>query len=395
MYIREILCKEEEKHRLRYIGLIDEWEGILREAEKKFDSFDMPFMKAKEQLLDLFYSSILHYDKFIRDEKTSNAHLKRHHFKKTETYISSLKRGKAALDQELKTPAGISFAWHFSNRMYDEMYDSFCRSSMLIKTPQNTDAYFFSESAKTYPLVMNQIVYRLSSDDTSFWDVNARYMQDLSRTVVNYILQRTDDYDFSDLIKDQTWSDAYLVLRDRLVEKKGNVPVFANGRDFRNYLIKVCKLLAGNIQRKYMQNNEYLDDLLQIQTDDDSEDEADSDLLIADEVDDDSLESETYVLNINTDNPYEVAHAVSIILLNSKHPYHKSLTDGIEDKVKVLIDKAINEMSYQDIISEQFEGKKINEDDYNRAVVKARKDYERVRKTLCDRLINLVNKNKM
>lgn len=176
--------------------------------------------------------------------------------------------------------------------------------------------------------------------------------------MVSYLLQRSDDYGFSDLIKDQAWTDSYIVLRERLVEKQGNMPVFTNGKDFRNYLIKVCKLQAGSLQRKYMQKDDYIEDLPQMKSNHENEEDREEDdgaISFVEEYYPSAMpEGEAFEPDINTGNPYEVAHAVSIILLNSSHPLHKALTDGIEDKAGILIDKAVNGMSYNDIISEQY-----------------------------------------
>ncbi|GHT29815.1 hypothetical protein AGMMS49574_07620 [Bacteroidia bacterium] len=397
MYVREILLKEEEKHRLVYIGIVSDWEEVILLAEDMFTGSDVPFANMKARLLELFYGSILGYERFIGNEKASNPNLKRHHFRKAAAYLASLRNvTEGGLDSELKTPAGITFAWHFSNPIYDGIYGSFCRNGNSFRNPEETDDFFSVESGKMYPLEISRVVECLMSDDSSFWGVCALYMQDLSRLVVSYLLQRSDDYGFPDLIKDQTWTDSYIVLRERLVEKQGNMPVFTNGKDFRNYIIKVCKLQAGSIQRKYIQKDDYLEDLSQMKPNYENEDEKEEDkgaISFVEEYYPSAMtEGEAFEPDINTGNPYEVAHAASIILLNSNHPLHKALIDGIEDKARILIDKAVNGMSYNDIISEQYGEQDISEEDYRRAVVKARKDYERVRKVLCSRLKEIIKK---
>ncbi|MDR1356573.1 MAG: hypothetical protein LBJ58_02755 [Tannerellaceae bacterium] len=397
IHVGEILLKEEEKHRLKYIGIIDNWADIVSSTENAFVCYEASYTNCKNRLLHLFYNSILDYGKFIRDGKVSNYNLKLHHFRKTGTYVSGLNNmRKDGLDKELKTPAGITFAWHFSNLIYDEIYELFCRSDRIFGTPEETDDFFFGESKNVYPMDINGVVKRLTADDASFWDVCARYIRDLSRKVVGYFLQRSDDHGFSDLIKDQTWTDAYMALRYCLVEKNENLPKFENGNDFRNYLIKVCKYQAGNIQRKYMHKNEYIEDLPSMRSDYNDEEEWETDARFFEEEKPDAVtDSETYELDINTDNPYEVANAVSIILLNSNHPFRPALVNGIEDKVRILIDKATNGMSYNDIISEQYDELNPGEEKFRHAVVKARKDYERVRKTLCNRLKDLVKEKTM
>jgi hypothetical protein len=393
IHVGEILLKEEEKHRLKYIGIIDNWAGIVSSTENTFACDEASYTNCKNRLLHFFYNSILDYGKFIRNEKGSNNNLKRHHFRKTGTYVSGLRNGiKDDLDKELKTPAGITFARHLSNPVYDDIYERFCRNNRTFGTPEETDGFFFAESEKVYPLDMDRLIKRLTADDPSFWNVCALYMQDLSRKVVSYFLQRSDDYEFSDLIKDQAWTDTYMALRNRLIEKEENMPKFENGNDFRNYLIKMCKYQTGNIHRKYMRKNEYTEDLPTTYSRDNNEDEEEPNVgfYVEAEMEVAVTDRETCELDINIDNPYEVANAVSIILLNSNHPFRPALVNGIEDKVGILIDKATNGMSYNDIVSERYGEQKHDDEEFCHAVVKARKDYERVRKTLCNRLKDLV-----
>ncbi|MDR2810249.1 MAG: hypothetical protein LBB84_06800 [Tannerellaceae bacterium] len=383
MYIKEILLKEEEKHQLTYIGLVDDWTKVVRTAEKSFVSPQGSFADNKELLLTMFYSSTLCYEKFIREERDGNTRLKQHHFKKTAAYLTSLrKEKKAALDEELKTPQRISFAWHFSFSLYENIYESFCRDDSPIKRPPDTDKFFFNKVEELYPLDMKQLTEQLENDDASFWELCARYMQSLSRTTVAFALQRSNTYGFSDLIKDQTWTDVYRLMRVRLVDRVGRIPVFGNGNDFRNFLIKACKLTAVALQRQYAQKGACMEDLP----------EHHESLPTNEDYENDMPEDELCVPDINTANPYEVASAVSIVLLNTEHPLYKSLTEGIEDKVRILVDKAVNNMSYQDIISEKYYEDSLREADFQKAVVKARKDYERVRKTLCERMRQLVER---
>jgi hypothetical protein len=98
-------------------------------------------------------------------------------------------------------------------------------------------------------------------------------------------------------------------------------------------------------------------------------------------------------LEVDVDNSYEVAYAVSIILLNPGHALHRALAEGIEDKVSLLIDKAVYGKSYREIVAGRY-GDGLSDEELRRTEAKARKDYERVRKTLTDRLIELVREKK-
>ncbi|MDR0431590.1 MAG: hypothetical protein LBH58_14110 [Tannerellaceae bacterium] len=386
MYVREILLKEEEKHRLTYIGLIDDWARVIEVTETSFIPPKKSFAENKEHLLTVFYSSVLDYEKFIREQRARNINLKKHYFKKTESCITALHRnnGKAALDEELKMSEGLSFAWHFSESLYEDVYQKFCSCILPLATPLDTDKFFFGNAKEMYPLTMKQVTKQLEDDDASFWSICARYIQGVSQMAMRCVLKKNDYHCFSDLIKDQTWTDVYQLMRNRMVNREGRIPVFEHGGNFRSYLIRACRLTASNLQRRYMQKDDYIEDLPMDYYEE--EDNNKMTIRLGEACGNDEQEDEISWLDIDIANPYEVASVVAIILMNSKHPLYKPLTEGMEDKVKILIDKSVYNMSYTDIISEKYEQEHLHEEDFRKAIIKARKDYERVRKALCDRM---------
>ena len=106
------------------------------------------------------------------------------------------------------------------------------------------------------------------------------------------------------------------------------------------------------------------------------------------EEDEQSDNPESSWLDIDIHNSYEVAYAISIILLNSEHPLYKKLTQGIEDKVDILLRKVIEGQSYNHIVEAKY-NLLPGSSDFVKTVTKTRKEYERVRKTLQERFINI------
>jgi hypothetical protein len=249
-------------------------------------------------------------------------------------------------------------------------------------------------------------VEELKRGDASFWNITCHYIKDLSAVVVKYAL---DKYGFTgnyDIIRDHTWSSAYELVRKRLINREGNVPTFRSGKDFRNYMIKSCLFLADNLYKKYAGKESYIAEAFPAfqsngeadaycedgHAEDDYAGEAAN---LANDLTVQPLENiETGIkeLDIDINNSYEVAHAVSIILLNSEHPLHRALVEGIEDKVSLLIDKALQGLSYNEIVEERYGN--MEADDFRKAVAKARKDYERVRKVLTGKLIGIIKERK-
>jgi hypothetical protein len=392
MYIREILLKEEEKHRLGDIGLVDDWEKVVGMTEKAFLPPGDSFAGDKECLLTVFYSSVLDYESFIRRERASCERLKMHHFRKTKAFVAALGRGKrAALDEELKTPRGLSVGWHCSLLLFEKLYGSFCRCTEPPERPSDADGFFFSKAGEMFPLDMRQLTERLESDDASFWELCARYMQGLARTAAASVLQRGGG-GFADIIKDQTWTDVYRLMRSRLVERAGRVPVFGSGSDFRNFLIRASRLTAAALQRRYARKDTVCMEDLAAEA---SPDGADGEEGLTEPPENRIGEmpgEAVCVADIHADNPYEVAMAVALVLMDTEHPLYAALTEGIGEKVAILVDKAVNGMSYREIVAEKYEGESPGGEALQKAVVRARKDFERVRKTLCGRMKAMIEK---
>jgi DNA-directed RNA polymerase specialized sigma24 family protein len=388
MQIREILLKEEEKHRLSYIGLTDDLEGVIGMVEGLFVPPGISFAEDKERLLGFFYSRATDYREFVRGARESNVRLKKHHFHKTGAFLAAWRKGRrAALDEELRAPQGLSFAWLFPHVLYGELYGEFCRMAPLPASPRETDDFFFEGVRAMYPLDMGRLAALLERNEDVCWEMCARYLQRLSQATVAGVLWHGGDCGFADVIRDETWTEVFRLMKSRLVDRAGRTPVFGTGADFRSFLLKACRLTALALQRRYAQREVYREDLPPaVSPESEGEDEGvDFDGFLP-AADGEVAEEVTEAPDINTDNPYEVAAAVSTVLLDSSHPLYKRLTEGLEDKVKVLIDRAVNGMSYQEIVEEDSPSDGADGEAFRKAVLKARKDFERVRKTLCARM---------
>ena len=397
MNVSEIIQKEDERHQLIRLGVIDRLQDAIDILEA-----GCPFSElndwTKNDILRFFYNNVIKYASFIACEKATNLKLKRTMFRKSSDLLQAFRKNEAALlDKELKINSKLTVAFHISDVIYESIYSSFCLSSQRFENPDETCSFFLGELKQRYPLYIHDFVELIEQDDSSLWEVTCRYLQQLSYYVVSQYSGTYSDIGYHDIICDETWSKAYDVLRKRIVEKEGNVPSFQTGKDFRNYMIKTCRYLAENLHKKYAKKESVLDDLLtDIQYDEEGEITGQEYSLPFDpeaSVEFERFENEVKELEIDTENTYEVAYAVSIILLNKEHTLHQPLVQGIEDKIELLINKAVNNMSYQEIVAVSCENR-TDDDAFRRAVAKARKDYERIRKTLAGRLIELIEKRK-
>ncbi|GHV51862.1 hypothetical protein FACS1894181_14350 [Bacteroidia bacterium] len=401
MNAKEVLQKEEEKHQLLKIGIVSNWQMVAAQVLNSYyadgtNHFD------KNEFLSHFYHTI-RYNHFIRSKKNHSALLKKHWFGKAASFLAVLQKEEpAVLDKELKVNPRFTLAYHLSENIFNTVYSSFCLSTATFNTPDDVQAFFLLELKEKYPLSIDGYVEELKRGDASFWDITCRYIKDTSVTAVAYALEKYGYTGNYDIIRDHTWSSAYELIRKRLINKEGKVPTFHNGKNFRNYIIQACLFLADNLYKKYTGKESYIAEAFPASqgdggndacwegggTEDDGAGEAANrtDAFAVQPFED--IEAGIKELDIDINNSYEVAYAVSIILLNSEHPLHRALVEGIEDKVSLLMDKAVQGLNYNEIVEERYGN--METDEFRKAVVKARKDYERVRKILTGKLIALI-----
>ena len=392
--IIELIQKEEEKYQLTSIGAINDLKAVTEVCVQDFHKIMELERKAQ---LQYFYNNIVNYSTFLENEKKSNKKLENNLKQQVVSYLTKLRNtNPAILDKELKTGQQITIAYFLSENIFNLIYSVFSESSSVFETPEDLRAFFCKETDKKYPIRIAEFIRFLEENDNSFWETVCIYIKPLSTLVSKTVIARSEPTKSHDIIIDSTWSDAYEILQKRLVDKIGNIPIFLTGTDFRNYIIKICTFLALNSCKKYTEKESYIEDTISYSLTNDDEfeintQEKDYSLLECNIEEKSSTEEDIKELNINVDNAYEVAYAVSIILLNTDHPLHYTLTEGLESKVKILIEKTVNGLSYNEIIEDLY-GPNIDEENFKRAVVKARKEYERVRKTLVERLISIISK---
>ena len=380
--LQEILQKENEKHNLINIGVVSDWENTVSGILKLFLQKDFKndnFEHLKSTFLNFFYCNI-NYANFINTQKNDNPKLKYHIQYQTVGFIKQLqKEKKAILDIELQSHP-LTIAYLPAKCILEEFYINFCNHSFLFTQPNQIIHFFQELSQEKYPIKLDDYISYLQNNDSSFWDVTCRYIKKIIKIVSLHHLYNKQN---ADLIEDEVWTDVYSILHKKLIQENIDKPNFADGNSFRNYIIKICRYRMLNVSEKHSTSNISIDDILKQETDD----YYSNNTLFNEEPDDEIIYKE---LEIDTTNAFQVANAVAIILLNAEHPLYGELTCGLEDKIEILMNKVIKGMKYNEIVRKQKVD--LNGEELEKAAAKARKDYERVVKTLTERLIKLIDK---
>lgn len=135
---REILQKEEEKHQLMYLGVVDNFEIAV---DTMLFQYKEPYF-VKAIFLDYFYTYVVRYSNFIAKQKTSNIKLKKHLFHLSDMYVKRKKdKVPALLDKELaynKISIGYFFPWD----VFEEYYVQFSLSPRIFNTPTSVNVFF-------------------------------------------------------------------------------------------------------------------------------------------------------------------------------------------------------------------------------------------------------------
>ena len=95
--------------------------------------------------------------------------------------------------------------------------------------------------------------------------------------------------------------------------------------------------------------------------------------------------------NINSEDEYEVRKALSYALYYQDNPVHKQLTEGLEDKIEVLIAHYVRKQSYDEIALEKFG--QLPPEQHKREVDKLRQDVSRVKIKLKERFKKIMDTN--
>lgn len=95
--------------------------------------------------------------------------------------------------------------------------------------------------------------------------------------------------------------------------------------------------------------------------------------------------------DINSEDEYEVRKALSYALYYQDNPIHKQLTEGLEDKIEILIAHYVRKQSYEDIAQEKFGN--LSPEQHKREVDKLRQDVSRVKIKIKERFKKIMNAN--
>lgn len=374
--ILEILDHEYEKHDLSYLGFVVDIDDLLKQvfSEIKIE-IDSDFKKTKEQILSVFYETIDFRSFVVRCKNVAVHPLQsclRNHLKRMlmrmEQQVPDI-----SPDKELKTRKTI--AYHLSEMIFKGFYDVFRDMDSSFATPRELKQFFENMAKEIYPLSFSKFMTQLENQDDDFWNRVGDLLYKLSQRVT---IPNISSSMYRDIADGEIVSDSYLVIKQAIDDKKVQ---FNDAIHFRKYSYNVCKNKCYEfMRRRKTQRVINLEDTL-LQLEDDT-------------LPDSMVEKEEDMLcDVNPDNPYEMAKLLSFILYHREHPLHRTIVEGEEERVAILMDVAIEGLSYDKIIERRYRGQSLQKSEHKKLNARLRQDYVRIKKKLLNRLEEVVRKD--
>lgn len=383
--ITELIRKECESYRLIPLGLLPSVKEGVRQllplldppAEQIFADMAL-FRLWRQETLLCFYRH-LNYSDYIQKAGTDAPFCQ---------FVLSLEKRIVArlqeqykedtIDKELAVPPR-TLAFKLSAMLSDELLQTAFPLFKTVRMPSEVEKICRDACHVLFPINLDQLLVRLKRDDPEFWQDIYLLIKRIAELVtsglhvsIHYKKETTQD----------TWSDSALLLHEKVIQDA--TPPFETSLHFRNYIARICQNKCREAVRRNAQPALSLDDpelvpdgLWQ---------------LLPAENDPSVVSAEIGLLDIDRNNPDEVGEALTVILWDKTEPWYSRLVAGITDKTELLFLHYVDGHSYEQIA--EIRGSHLPDDEKKRLQNKLRQDAVRVRRTLKQRFLDMLEENR-
>lgn len=384
--LTEILKKEKERYKLDKIGFFrdipTEADYILSHVD--CGNFTMENVEAysswRESVLRAFYAD-KHFSSFIRSHTGEAA------FQKMirELFLSILEyrfthEQRTEIDRCL-APAGKTLAYLLNEEAYETLYQNYFHSSLRIDSTLELNRYCFGILRERFPLTMEEVIRYLKQDDKKGWENLCARLKTLTESVTKSVIGSYRD----DAIHDM-WTETCFELRKAILNEKlqGNVEPCG--------LISYAAGIIRNKIREFFRKQKkepylFIEDWERDLSFKDSQ-------WYCHEFKEDSVMKDFLDLkDIDIDDDYEFRMALSCVLYDREHPYHRQLIQGLEDKVDILLAHYVRNQSYEEIAFEKYGP--LPEKEMKKKTDKLRQDVSRVKIKIKERFKEILAANRL
>ena len=277
-------------------------------------------------------------------------------------------------------PSGKTVSWLLCEEEFQKLYSQHFHGNLQIENTEKLYLYCQHILVQTFPLSTADILTCLANDYKAFWENVCLRLKNLTESVTKTAIQ---PYRY-DAIHD-IWTETCYELKKAI--QNGNLPLTADAQGVYAYTRGIIRnKIRGffRTQKKgdWLVMKDWDQELSLLNSEEDCY-----------EIKDTSTMKEFMDLtDIDSEDEYEVRKALAYALYNQDHPNHKQLTEGLEDKIEILVTHYVKKLSYEEIAFEKF-GEQSPEE-LKRETDKLRQDVSRVKTKIKERFKKFLNSNK-
>jgi hypothetical protein len=379
--IKEFLTKDNERFKFVSLGLFvsieDELKRICLNPEYE-PSVNESFDDWKNRILNKFYTD-KKFSTFFKNN-LGNEYLE----KGTKSLISARLREafehspREEVDKYLaENKDTVSYA--LSPDIFESIYEKQICCSPVVSTLSDLQNLCKAVVKDNFPSKEPYIISRLKDNDNFYWSKVYKRLHPLTAGFT-YQISGTS---FIDIISD-IWSDTCCTLNVAVVENRLQQPVCA--RDIISYAVGIIKnknkeLLRG---RKKLPKID-IDTVTYKLTEEDNHS-----FFNLQETLPSNFPSQNEVISnyIDIDDEDNVRNYMVLVLYNDKHPLHLRLVKGMEDKVKLLFEHYVDDLSYEEIVTKHYG--EVTQEEMIRHAARIRQDVKRVKERLINRFRTII-----
>lgn len=259
------------------------------------------------------------------------------------------------------------------------IYTEHFTNSKSFETPASLNQYCTNLLSRLFPLSNEQILQALAQDKHIYWESICYRLKTLTESVTKTSIMTYK----SDTIHD-IWTETCLELKKAI--KSGRIPSTADARSVLAYAAGIIKNKIKAFFRKQKNDPYFLvenwEQELSLKNSPEFSYEFKEIFNMQDFFD---------LGDINSEDEYEVRKALSYALYYQDNPIHKQLTEGLEDKIEILIAHYVRKQSYEDIAQEKFGN--LPPEQHKKEIDKLRQDVSRVKIKIKERFKKIMNTN--
>lgn len=277
-------------------------------------------------------------------------------------------------------PPGKTLSWLLCDEEFVKIYPRYFHNDIQIENTEQLTSYCQNILIRIFPLSTNDVLTFLSNDYKIHWENLCIRIKNLTETVTKAVI-KPYRYDATHDI----WTETCFELRKAI--QNGNLPLTADAPGVYAYTKgiirnKIRAFFRAQKKETWLLINDW---------------EQDPSLQISEhysyEIKDAPIMKEFVELNdIDSEDEYVVRKALAYALYYQDHPIHKELTEGLEDKIEILVSHYVKKLSYEEIALEKICNPTSEE--LKRETDRLRQDVSRVKIKIKERFKKYLDSNK-